>query len=34
MRRIKEVLRLHFESQLSERQTPRICVLGKGTLRR
>src|SRR5262249_60139904 len=34
MRRIKEVLRLHFESQLSERQMSKICVLGKGTVRR
>lgn len=34
MRRIKEVLRLHFESQLSERQIAKICVLGKGTVRR
>lgn len=34
MRKIKEVLRLHFETGLSERQISRICVLGKGTVRR
>jgi transposase len=34
MRKIKEVLRLHFESGLSERQISKICVLGKGTVRR
>jgi transposase len=34
MRKIKEVLRLHFESGLSERQISNICVLGKGTVRR
>ena len=34
MRKIKEVLRLHFESRLSERQISKICVLGKGTVRR
>jgi len=34
MRKIKEVLRLHFEAQLSERQIAKICALGKGTVRR
>ena len=34
MRKIKEVLRLRFESGLSERQISTICVLGKGTVRR
>jgi hypothetical protein len=34
MRKIKEVLRLHFEAQLSERQIANICALGKGTVRR
>jgi len=33
MRKIKEVLRLHFEAQLSERQIANICALGKGTVR-
>ena len=34
MRKIKEVLRLHFEAGLSERQISKISVLGKGTVRR
>ena len=34
MRKIKEVLRLHFEARLSERQIAKICTLGKGTVRR
>ena len=34
MRKIKEVLRLHFEARLSERQIAQICALGKGTVRR
>jgi transposase len=34
MRKIKEVLRLHYEAQLSERQIANICALGKGTVRR
>src|ERR1044071_7156625 len=34
MRKIKEVLRLHFETRLSERQISKICALGKGTVRR
>jgi hypothetical protein len=34
MRKTKEVLRLHFEAGLSERQIAKICVLGKGTVRR
>jgi transposase len=34
VRKIKEVLRLHFEAGLSERQISKICVLGKGTVRR
>ena len=34
MRRIREVLRLHFESKLNERQIAKICSVGKGTVRR
>ena len=34
MRKIKEVLRLHYEAGLSERQISNICALGKGTVRR
>jgi DNA-binding transcriptional regulator LsrR (DeoR family) len=34
MRKIKEVLRLHFEARLSERQIAKICALGKATVRR
>src|SRR5262245_59330977 len=34
MRKIKEVLRLHHEALLSERQIANICALGKGTVRR
>jgi hypothetical protein len=34
MRKTKEVLRLHFEAGLSERQISKISVLGKGTVRR
>jgi hypothetical protein len=34
MRKIKEVLGLHFEARLSERQIAKICELGKGTVRR
>ena len=34
MRKIKEVLRLHNEARLSEREIAKICALGKGTVRR
>jgi hypothetical protein len=34
MRKIKEVLRLHFEAGLSAGQIAKICELGKGTVRR
>jgi transposase len=34
MRKIKEVLRLHYEARLSERQIAKSCALGKGTVRR
>jgi hypothetical protein len=34
MRKIKEVVRLHFEAGLSERQISKISVLGKGTVMR
>jgi hypothetical protein len=34
MRKIKEVLRLRLEAGLSERKISKICVLGKGTVRR
>ena len=34
MRQIKEVLRLHHESQLSERLIAGVCKIGKGTVQR
>ena len=34
MRRIREILRLHFEAKLNERQIAKICSVGKGTVRR
>ena len=34
MRKIREVLRLHFESKLNERQIATICSVGKGSVRR
>ncbi len=34
MRKTREILRLHFESQLSPRQIAAICRVGKGTVRR
>jgi transposase len=34
MRKVREVLRLHFEAHLSERQISKICLVGKGTVRR
>jgi len=34
MRKIREILRLHFESQLSPRQIAAICTVGKGTVQR
>jgi len=34
MRQIREVLRLHYEAHLKERQIARICSVGKGTVRR
>src|SRR5436305_8365138 len=34
MRRIREVLRLHFEAKLNERQIAKICSIGKGTVQR
>src|ERR1022692_5174663 len=34
MRQIKEVLRLHHEAQLSERQIAGVCKIGKGTVQR
>jgi Bacterial regulatory protein, arsR family len=34
MRKTREILRLHFESQLSPRQIAAICTVGKGTVRR
>jgi hypothetical protein len=34
MRRIPEVLRLHFEAQLNDRQIAKICSVGKSTVRR
>ena len=34
MRKLREVLRLYFESKLNERQIARICSIGKGTVQR
>ena len=34
MRQIREILRLHFEAQLKDRQIAKICSVGKGTVRR
>jgi transposase len=34
MRKTREILRLHFESQLSPRQIAAICTVGKGTVQR
>ncbi len=34
MRKLREVLRLYFESRLNERQIARICSIGKGTVQR
>ena len=34
MRKTQEILRLHFESQLSVRQIATICAVGKGTVQR
>ena len=34
MRKVREILRLHFEAELSERQISKICQVGKGTIRR
>jgi transposase len=34
MRKVREILRLHFEAHLSERQISKICLVGKGTVRR
>jgi transposase len=34
MRKPREILRLHFEARLNERQIAKICAVGKGTVRR
>src|SRR3984885_10531061 len=34
MRRAREILRLHYEAKLNERQIAKICSVGKGTVRR
>jgi len=34
MRKPREILRLHFEAKLNERQIAKICAVGKGTVRR
>lgn len=34
MRKIKEVLRLHYEAHLSERRIAGVCLIGKGTVQR
>jgi transposase len=34
MRQIREVLRLHHEAHLGERQIAAICLMGKGTVQR
>ena len=34
MRQVHEILRLHFEAKLNDRQIAKICSVGKGTVRR
>jgi hypothetical protein len=34
MRQVREILRLHFEAKLKDRQIAKICSVGKGTVRR
>jgi len=34
IRQTREILRLHFESQLSPRKIAAICKVGKGTVQR
>ena len=34
MRQVREILRLHFEAKLKDRQVAKICSVGKGTVRR
>ena len=34
MRQVHEILRLHFEAKLKDRQIAKICSVGKGTVRR
>ena len=34
VRQIREILRLHHEAQLGERQIAAICLVGKGTVQR
>jgi len=34
MRQVREILRLHFEAKLKDRQIAKICSVGKGTIRR
>ena len=34
MRQVREILRLHYEAKLNDRQVAKICSVGKGTIRR
>ena len=34
MRQVREILRLHYEAKLKDRQIAKICSVGKGTVRR
>ena len=34
MLQVREILRLHFEAKLNDRQVAKICSVGKGTVRR
>ncbi len=34
MRQVREILRLHYEAKLNDRQIAKICSVGKGTIRR
>ena len=34
MRQVREILRLHYEAKLKDREIAKICSVGKGTIRR
>jgi len=34
MRQVREILRLHYEAKLKDREVAKICSVGKGTIRR